>query len=41
MRLPKRTSTIRSLPPEEVEAMRREAQPPAGRWAYYSELAGG
>lgn len=28
----------RVIPPDEVEAMRRELQPPVGRWAYYSDL---
>jgi ribulose-5-phosphate 4-epimerase/fuculose-1-phosphate aldolase len=28
----------RVIPPDEVEAMRRELQPPVGRWAYYSDM---
>ena len=30
----------RVIPPEELEALKERRQPPAGRWAYYAEIAG-
>lgn len=31
----------RVIPPNEIAALRRALAPPAGRWAYYAEIAGG